>query len=272
MLDRRGLRPHRLTDRRREFVHRPRLVRTDVVHLVPRVGALDAGSYDRRDIVNIAKRPHLLAVSKDRKRLASQYLPHEDADDIAVWVSDVLVLAIHVVRAEYDVVEPEHLLRFFQVKLHRILRNPVWILRLRHQVFDHRRLVATVHRNRRREDKALHRSDVDRRIDKIHATDEVVLIVEVLDEMAQSLGCIGCKMEHIRELLLLKERIHKRGVLHAAFYEFGAFGDILDKSARKVVHHDNPIARIHEPFRHMRTNKSGAAGYEYRFHSLFSFV
>ena len=63
----------------------------------------------------------LQAVTEYRHGLALHDLVHEDADHVAVAVADVLPLAIHVVRAEDHVLQPEHPMRGLQVQLHGVL-------------------------------------------------------------------------------------------------------------------------------------------------------
>ena len=46
---------------------------------------------DRRDLVYIAEGARLLSVAEYSQRLALQRLVHEVADDVAVFVADVLV-------------------------------------------------------------------------------------------------------------------------------------------------------------------------------------
>ena len=266
MPDGRRRRPHRRADGRRQGVDGPGLVGADVVDLVPGLGALDARGDDGRDVVDVAERAHLFAVAEDRQRLSGEDLAHEDADHIAVGVADVLVFAVHVVRTEDHVVQTEHLAGLFQIELHRVLRDAVGIFRHRHERLDHRRLIASVHGDRAREHEALHRTGIHGRVHQVHAADEIVPVVEVLDEMRKPFRRIRRQVEDVGEARAGEQVVHQRGVLHAALHELGTCRDVLDEAARQVVEHDDAIARLHEPLRDMRSDESGTAGNQHVFH------
>ena len=87
--------------------------------------------HHRRHVVDVAERARLRAVAEDRHRLALQDLIHEDADDVAVAVADVLPLAVDVVRPEDDVVEPEHRAAGGELLLDGVLGDAVRVFRAR---------------------------------------------------------------------------------------------------------------------------------------------
>ena len=99
---------HRRGDAVREVVQRGRVVGADVEHLVPCPRLVDRRGHHRRHVVDVAERARLRAVAEDGHRLPLQDLVHEDADDVAVAIADVLARTVDVVRPEDHVVEPEH--------------------------------------------------------------------------------------------------------------------------------------------------------------------
>ena len=123
--------------------------------------------------------------------------------------------------------------------------------------------------DRRCEHETLHRTRVDGGVDKVDAADEVVLVVEVLDEVAQSLGRIGRQVEYIGKLLAREKIIHELDILHGSLHEFCACRHVFRKTARQVIQHDHAIARFDEPFSHVRSDKSGTAGHKYILHFIF---
>ena len=180
---------HRRGDGVGQLQQRVRLIGADVERLVPRRRRVDRVRHHRRHVVDIAERARLRPVAEDRHRLALQNLVHEDADDVAIAIADVLPRTEHVVRAEDDVVEAEQLAARAQLHLHRVFRDAVRILWRRHVLFGHGRRRPAVNRNRRREHERLHAA-VDRRVQQVDAADDVVGVVEPLDEVTQPLGSV----------------------------------------------------------------------------------
>ena len=129
-------------------------------------------------------------------------------------------------------VQPEHFVRFLQVQFHGVFGDAVGVFWLGHKVFAHRQLVAAVNRDGRCEHKTLHRAGVDRRVDEVHAADQIIRVVERLDEVAQSFGGVGGEMEDVIKLVLLEQLGDERLIFYLALDEFGAGGDVFRKSAR----------------------------------------
>ena len=85
-----------------QLVHAIRLVGANVEHLIISRRYVDRLRHDRSDIANVAEGARLGAVPKDRHRLVLQDLVHEDAHHVAVFIADILPLAVNVVRPEDD--------------------------------------------------------------------------------------------------------------------------------------------------------------------------
>ena len=151
----------------------------------------------------------LRAVTENRHGLALQQLVHENPHDVAIPVSDVLPFAIHIVGAEDDVLEAEHLIADQQFSFHRQLGDPVGVFRERDHVLSHGRLAGSIDGNRGGEHEALD-AVIDARIDEVHGTDQVVGVIEPFDEMAESFGGIGSQVVHIGKGVLLKQTINER--------------------------------------------------------------
>src|SRR5713101_5098392 len=151
----------------------------------------------------------LLTVAKDREGFVLHNLVHEDADDVAVRVAEVLALAIDVVWAEDDVIEPEQMMAGLELLLHGELRDPIGILRLRNHVFAHRQLAGAVHGDGGREHEAFH-AMIHAGVNEVDAAYEVVLIIEPLDEVAQTLCGVSREMEDVLELVFGKQTVNER--------------------------------------------------------------
>src|SRR3954468_13806173 len=153
----------------------------DIENLVARGREIDGLRDDRRDIIDVGKGALLLSVAEDSHGLAFEELVHEDANDVAVTIGDVLQFAINVVRTEDDVIQPEHVVRYFEFLLDRKFSDAIGILRLGHEVFGHWRLTRAIYRDGRSENETLY-FVVDGSVDQIYRTDQVVIVVKAFDE------------------------------------------------------------------------------------------
>ena len=70
----------------------------------------------------------LFAVAEDGEGFAAHELAHEDADDVAVRIANVLVFAIDIMRTEDHIVEAEHLLGLLEIKFQIFLLMKLFIL------------------------------------------------------------------------------------------------------------------------------------------------
>jgi hypothetical protein len=209
----------------------------------------------------ITERPRLIAVAEDRKSPALQDAIHENADDIPIRVADVLALPVDVVRTEDDGVQPEHFAGGAQVELHRILGDAVGILRLGNQILGHGQLVAAIDRDRGGKDEALD-VVVHGGIDQVHAADQVVLVIEPANKMAQPLGGIGCQVKNVVELPSGKQGRDQLPVQDAAPDKFGLRIHVVRESTRQIVERHNVIPAGDELVRDMRTHETRRARHE----------
>src|SRR3990167_8352346 len=79
----------------------------------------------------MGERAGLEAVTEHGDRVALQRLAHEDPHHVAVWITDVLVGAVHVVWPEDDVRQAEHLAGCGKVLLHTELGYAVGVFGLK---------------------------------------------------------------------------------------------------------------------------------------------
>ena len=63
---------------------------------------------NRRNIINVREGSGLQPIAENRHRLSMQHLVHEDTNDIAVSICDVLALAIDIMGAKNDVGQTKH--------------------------------------------------------------------------------------------------------------------------------------------------------------------
>ena len=244
-----GLDAHRGGDPLGEDADLVRRVRADVEHLAVRARVERGLGDDRRDVAGVGERPGLAAVPEDRHRLAAHDLVHEDADDVPIAVADVLALAVDVVRSEDDVRQAELGVAGPQVLLDGELGDAVRVLGRRHQRFVHRHLIRAVDGDRGREDEALD-VVVDAGVDQVDAADQVVLVVEAPDEVAESFGGIGGQVVDAADAVLAKEPLDQRRVEDAALDERHVRRDVLGEPAAEVVQHHDALAapdqRVHD--------------------------
>src|ERR1700682_5742068 len=119
---------HGLGNDPRQVIDHIRHIRSVVKNLIPRAGNIHGARDNRSHIVDVRERSHLRSIPENRHRLATQNLIHEDSHYIAVAITNVLPLPIHVVRPENNVVQPEHLSRHLEFLLDSQLRDPIGIL------------------------------------------------------------------------------------------------------------------------------------------------
>ncbi len=250
---------HRGGDVPGEIVERDRFVRPDVEDLVPRAGSVDRLGDDGRDIVDVAERPRLRAVAEDRHRAALQQLVHEDPDDVAVPVGDVLARAVDVVRPEHDEVEAEQVVRRPEVQLHGVLRDPVRILRRRpHLLGDRQHRARAVDGDRRGEHEGAD-AVVDRRVQQGDAAEDVVRVVEPADEVAQALGRVGRQVKDVIEPRRGEQVVHQGGVGDVARHEPGAARHVLPEPAAQVVEHGDVVPAANQRVGDVGPDESGPA-------------
>src|ERR1700730_3735330 len=190
-----------------KVIHCVRNVRADVENLIAGRGHIHGGSDNRSHIVDMGEGTLLLAVPKDGHGLAFHKLVHEDAHNIAVTIANVLPLAIYVVGAENHIVEPKHFVCDLQFVLNSHFGNPVRVFRKRDHLFRHGRLAGTVDSDGGSEDEAAH-AIVDRGINKIHRANQIVVVIETLDEVTESLSGISSQVIDASEMIAVEEAIN----------------------------------------------------------------
>ncbi len=188
-------------------------------------------------------------------------LVHEDAHYVPITVAEVLVFAIDVVRAEHHIVQPEHVLGRIEVHLHGQLRHPVGILRHGPHVLAHWWLQRPIHRDGAGENEALHLV-ADRGVDQVDAPDEVVLVVEAPDKMAEALGGIGGQVVHVGEAVLREEPFHKGIVGDGAMDKDRLRVHLVLEAAAEVVQHHHAMAHGQQVLHDMGADEAGAAGHQ----------
>ena len=194
---------------------------------------------------------------------------HEDTKDVAVLVTEVLALAVDVVRPKDHVVEAEELVARLQLQLDGALRDPVRILGQRGQVLTHGQLVRPVDRDRRGERKTLD-IVVDAGVDQVDAAHQVVGVVEPLDEVAQSFRRVGGQMVDVVEAVRIEQAGHEPVIDDRALYESGSWVDVFLKAARQVIEHDDVETKlVDQVVDDVRADEARPSGNECGCHSRF---
>ena len=83
---------------------------------------------------------------------------------------------------------------------------------------------------------------VDRSVDQIHRADQVVVVVEALDEMAQPFGGIGGEMIDVIERVALEEFVMKSWSVTDPWTKVALTGTFSRKPPLKIVHHDYVVS------------------------------
>ena len=104
---------------------------------------------------------------------------------------------------------------------------------------------------------------IHRRIDQIDRSNDVVGVVEPLDEVAQTLRCIGGEMVNVIELIPVEngiDQLHDRG--SSPRTKRGTRGHIILVASAQVIEHDYLRAHINQVAGYMGSDESGAARYK----------
>src|SRR6266852_9547221 len=108
---------HSLSDDSCQIVHRIRYIGSDIEDLIARGRNVYCPCDRGGDIVDMRESADLSSVTKNCHGFGSQDPVHEDPNYVAIAITNVLPLAIHVVRPENNVVQPEHLMTDFEFLL-----------------------------------------------------------------------------------------------------------------------------------------------------------
>ena len=118
-----------------------------------------------------------------------------------------------------------------QIQLHSQFGDAVRVFRQWGCILPHGELVGAINCDAGGEDKALHCACIDRCIDQVDASDEVVLVIEASDEVAQTFSSIGCEVKDVFKLMLFEQRLTKLHIVDAALHEGGDRMHIVGKAA-----------------------------------------
>src|SRR5436305_875790 len=242
----------------RQPIYSVRNVRAYVEHLVASRGNVNRFSDHWRHIADMCKGPLLLPITKDRHGLALHELIHEDTYDIAITITDVLTLTVHVMGPKNHIVQAKHLVANLQISFDGEFRNAVRVFRLRHHLFAHRRLPCTVNRNGRSEYKAAD-AVVYGRINQIYRADQIIVVVKALDEMTEPFRGVGSQMVHVCKAMPVEEPINQFGIKVRSFYKRRAAWHIVFKPAAQVIENDNFVPPAEKFVSNMRSDEAGTS-------------
>ena len=120
-----------------QLVDGVRNICTNVDDLVDCLWKVDTAGYMRGHIVNVAECPGLFTIAENSQGFTLHDLVHEDANHIAVAVTDILIFAINIVRPEDDVIQAKELMRTLQIIFYRQLADTIRIFGHRGHIFQH---------------------------------------------------------------------------------------------------------------------------------------
>ena len=116
---------------------------------------------------------------------------------------------------EDDEVHSEHVVGRLQLLFYGVLGDAITVLRLRLGFLSQGNLPSAVDRDGGREHETIH-VVVHRRVDQVDAPDQVVLVVESFDEVAQALCGVGSQMVDAFEALGGEELMNEGLVANAS--------------------------------------------------------
>src|SRR5580700_8615021 len=80
---------------------------------------------DRSYIIDVRECALLRSIAKNRHGLTAKKLIHEDSNNVAIAIANVLTLTINIVWSEHHEIEAEHFVADTQFLLHRQFGNSV---------------------------------------------------------------------------------------------------------------------------------------------------
>ena len=99
-----------------------------------------------------------------------------------------------------------------------------------------------------------------RSVNEIDAAEQIVCVIEMFDEMAQTLGGVGGKMEDVLELVFGKEPFYKGHIGHRTLDKLHPGRHVVPKTAAQVVQSCYRVICLKQMPADVRADKSGRAG------------
>lgn len=227
-----------------EISHRDWDRRSHIEDLTIRCRDKWSGDQGLHQVPDVRKRSLLETIPENRQRLIPHDAIHEDANDVAVAISDVLELSVDIVRTEDCPVQTKLLMSGLQIQFDRQLGDSIRVFRLRQHGFQHGNLTASIDGYRTGEDKMLHVVPY-RGVDEIDAADQVVRVVKSSDEVAEPFSGIGGEVEHISKCVLAKQPFDEFWISDTACDKVDSrrFGNVFEETSGKIIQNDNLPSR-----------------------------
>ena len=103
---------------------------------------------------------------------------------------------------------------------------------------------------------------VDRGVDQVDAAEQVVLVVEPFDEVAQAFGGERREVEDVREAVLVEQTTHELDVQDRSLDERRARADVAAQAARQIVERDDLVAAREERIDDVRADEPRGSGHQ----------
>ena len=133
----------------------------------------------------------------------------------------------------------------------------------------HGELVAAVNGDGGGEDETAHTPGVHRGVDQVYAADQIIVVVEALDEMAETLGGVGGQVENVLEAMLREQAVHQGLVHNTAFDTFRPGIHVFGETSAEIVQHHHLPSCSNQVVHHVGSDEPGATGYQYFRHQDF---
>lgn len=109
----------------------------------------------RGHVFDVGKGSCLHPISKNRHRLSLHNLVHEDTNDIAIFVTDILSLPVDIMGSKDNIVQSKEFVTDSQFLFNSLFGNAVGIHGHRNHIFSHGTRVMTINGDRRTKYKTL---------------------------------------------------------------------------------------------------------------------
>src|SRR3989442_1656004 len=103
---------------------------------------------------------------------------------------------------------------------------------------------------------------VDAGVNQIDRTDQVVVVVESLDEMAEPLRSVRRQMVDIVKRILFKDAVDELMIQDGPLQKSAPLRRVVRKTATHIVEDDDIMAVPDQMFGNMRAHESCSSGYE----------
>jgi hypothetical protein len=98
-------------------------------------------------------------------------------------------------------------------------------------------------------------------INQVDRSDEIIVVIEPFDKMAQPFSGVGRKMVDIVKRMPIKGPVNQIMIRHRSMHKDRFSGNVLPETAAQIVHYDHFMAHVEQVLGYVGSHESSAAGY-----------